>query len=196
MNAAELYDESGKPVGIFFCGKCRKVGWCRDAAEACCVPHKCRTCGKEEPTSQCDDCFKAEQQAKELARYEKAGKVTDWDGWVYVDGYGYKDGFFESIDDLEDYLADQPDYSRPEYAWTCEPCQFVAVDTDSIYEQIENDERAYEDFDRHDLAGTDELEAALKAFTEVNASIVSYLPDYSKALLLSAPPKSEGVNQQ
>ena len=182
MDAAELYKQSGESVNVWFCGKCGTVGWNKDAAERCCIPHKCKTCGKAEPTAECNDCYKAREQKKELERFEKADKVTTWDGWIYLDGYGYKDGYFESVADLEDYLADHPD-SRPEYAWTCSENQFVSVDTDSLYEQIE--ERGYEDFGRGELNGTDELEAAIKIFEKANESIVSYEPDYSKALLLA-----------
>lgn len=190
MTSFQLHKESGEPVNVWVCGECGKVGWNKDAAERCCAPHTCKTCGKEEPMSECRECSDARYAQKERERFEKAEKVTTWDGWVFCDeGFGYQDGYFESVEDLLDYLSDQnADFEEPlltpEYCWTCEPRQFVAVDAEDIYERIENDEAAYEEFERGSLNGTDELEAALRAFEKANESIVSYHPDYSKALIL------------
>ena len=191
MNATELYTKEARPTGVFFCEKCNRVGLDKASAERCCVPHRCKTCGKEEKMLECNECFTKREREKEAQRFEKAEKVSEWEGWVYSDGLGYKNGYFESVEDLEDYLEDQPSYSRPEYVWTCEQQSFVSADAETIYEQIENDERAYEDFERGSLNGTDELEAALKAFTEANTGIVSYTPDYSKALLLPERPATD-----
>lgn len=188
MEAFQLYKESGDATGVFACGKCGRVGWNRDAAERCCVPSKCVTCGKEEKMRECRECFNAKEVAKEAARFDAAEKITEWNGWVYSDGLGYKNGFFESTEDLLDYIEDEPDFSQREYVWPCQPSPFVLVSADDIYEGIENDERAYENFDRNDLKGTEELEAAIAAFEKANEDIVSYSPDYSKVIVLNAQP--------
>lgn len=191
MNIFQLYRQSGESVNVWVCGKCGKVGWNQQVAEKCCLPHTCRTCGKEEQLSECWECSKKRHAKKELDRYEKAEKVTTWDGWVFCDeGFGYQDGYFKSVSSLLGYItdhnADQDDpLLTPEYAWTCQKRQFVSVDAEDIYERIENDESAYEDFERGSLNGTEELETALLAFAKANEDLVSYYPDYSKAVLLA-----------
>lgn len=205
MDTTELYTKSGESVNVWFCGKCNRVGWDKGAAERCCVPHVCKTCGKEEQMSECRDCSDVRHAKAERERFEKAEKVAQWDGWVFSDeGYGYKDGYFESVDDLLEYLsdanADHEERLTPEYVWTCKENQFVSVDPEEdIYERIE--ENGYEDFERGSLSGTDELEAAILAFEKANESVVSYEPDYSKALLLpdiqaAATTASSGTTDQ
>lgn len=91
MNIFQLHKESGEAVNVWVCGQCGIVAWNKDAAERCCIPHKCKTCGKEENMSECRDCFNARAAKKERERFEKAEKVTEWTGWVYADGgYGYR----------------------------------------------------------------------------------------------------------
>lgn len=166
------------------CDHSSTIGWCKDAAESCCVPHRCKTCGKEEQRLECWDCVKAREAKKEAERFEKAQKITEWEGWVFADGCGYKDGYFHDLEELFDWLADQPPDARPEYVWACREEQFVAVSLESILEDIASSESAYEDFETGSLKGQDELRAALEAFAEANKDTVSYFPDYSKAILL------------
>lgn len=71
----------------------------------------------------------------------------------------------------------------PEYLWTCSEERFAHINLDSILQQIE--EAGYEDFDRLDLTGIEELSQAIDAFNTANAHIVSYSPDYNKALALT-----------
>lgn len=191
MNATELFIQSGESAGIYFCGQCKRVAYDgRQGAERCCLPHKCITCGKDEETRECPECSDARFAKQERERFEKAEKITEWGGWVFCDGnYGYKDGYFESVSDLMDWIGDHnADYPQLEinleYVWPCKETEFVCVDVDDIYERIE--ERGYEDFERGSLVGTNELEAAIAVFEKANESIVSYEPDYSRALLLQS----------
>jgi hypothetical protein len=142
-------------------------------------------------------------EKKEAARFAAAEKVTEWEGWLYSDGIqgyndGYNDGYYAGADALMDYIADNtPDDEElaeleedelaeipkmPEYLWTCDEERFATASLDSIMENIAD--RGYEDFDTADLKGTEELGAAIDAFNEANVGIVSYRPNYKKALIL------------
>lgn len=189
MNAQQLYKltlnntaAGYDPVDAWYCGKCGRIAYDKTGAEKCCVPRTCDTCKQPCDMRECNDCFNKRAAAQELARFEKADKVSTFDGWVYTDtGYGYQEGYFRSVDELFDWLAEHE--LALDYVWTCKATQFVSVDTDTIYENIEDN--GYEDFERADLLGTTELEAAIAVFEKANEGIVSYEPDYTTALVLS-----------
>jgi hypothetical protein len=186
MNATELYLKDGRTAGIFFCGQCRIVASSRTFAEDCCQNYKCESCGKDtggRSYTKCATCINAERKAKEAERFAKAEKLTKWDGWVFCEGLGVGNGFFESIEDMISDIGEDGDESLPEYVWACEANHFVCADVSDITERIADN--AYEDFDVDDLGGLDELSAAIDKFNEVNKDVVSYEPDYTKAVLLS-----------
>lgn len=186
MNAQELFHASGKPTGIFHCEKCRIVHRTKEMADACCDP-KCGICGVTvgNYSVYCDACVKKREEEREAERYAKAEKLETWDGWVYCEGYGYQDGYFDSIDSLLECLdesADEEGFVRPTYAWCCEPDQIVRASFDSIIDSIEFAEGQ----DASDLEGVKELQAALDAFNKANESVVTYSADYKKAVAIPA----------
>ena len=188
MNAIELYLEHGKSAGIFYCEKCRQVAGSQVLAEQCCQNYLCSKCGKDVGSRSwlvCDACRAADETAKERERFEKAEKLTAWDGWVYLEGTG-NNGYSESLSDFYDRWADAngEDADLPEYVWACKSEQFVTVDFDGIMENIE--ENGYEDFDSRTLNGLEELKAAIKQFEAANAGVLSYSPDFTKAILINA----------
>ena len=178
MNATELFVKEGKSAGIYFCGQCRCVSRTQAEAEQCCKPYACDKCGKEilRYHTRCDDCHNVERARVERERFDKAEKLTEWTGWVYCEGLGFRDGFFESIAELSD------EEGLPEYVWTCTPDHFVHADVSDITERIAD--QAYEDWDPDELNGLEELRAALDKFNEANKDAISYSPDYTKAVLL------------
>jgi hypothetical protein len=190
MNATELFHQDGKTAGIFYCGKCRCVARSQAAAEQCCQNRKCSKCGKDTGSQLklvCDTCQAVKFLTQEAERFAKADKITEWSGWVFCEGFGYHDGYFESIEDLLDFLDDednkrQDGESGVTYAWACEADQIVNVSLDDILQNIEAD--AYEGFDSETLKGLPEFKAAIAAFNLANAGELSYTPDYSKAILL------------
>jgi hypothetical protein len=174
-----------------------------EQAESCCADYKCTYCGVDVPRKNfrhaCSSCIAEKEREKEAARFAAAEKVTEWDGWLYSDEIqGYKDGYYADVGELMDYIADNtPDAEEmaelkedelaeipklPEYLWTCDEERFATASLDSIMENISD--RGYEDFDTADLKGTEELGAAIDAFNAANAGIVSYSPNYKKALIL------------
>lgn len=184
MNAIELFHRDGKSAGVFYCEKCRIVATSKHLADQCCN-WVCKTCGK--PTGRnywsiCDPCERIEREEKERKRFKDAEKVTSWDGWVYLDGYG-RDGFADSVNELIEYIEDE-EGAVPEYAWTCDPNHFAVLDIDDILQRIEEDGDAYEDFHASDMNGVDELAKAITAFNEANKDVVSWSPNYKRAILL------------
>ena len=177
MNATELFLKTGKPAGIFFCEKCRLVAATQERAGQCCQNYKCSKCGKDTGSRSwliCDACRDAESAAKERDRFEKAEKLTKWDGWV-CNG----DDFYESIEDMLDVLDE-----APEYVWACKADHFVRAEVSDIIDRMDDD--AYEDWYPETLNGLEELKAALNKFNEANKDVCSYTPDYTKAVLINA----------
>lgn len=187
MNAIELYHQDGKSAGIFYCSSCRHVKRTEGEANECCTPTKCRYCGKESGRQHylaCESCDRANQAKKEEERFEKARKLTEWDGWVYLDGTG-NNGYSESISDFWDNWESDHDEAdeKPAYVWACKENHFAVVDISYITDRIDDD--AYEDFNTDGLKGLEELKAAIEKFNEANKDVVSYEPDYGIAILLA-----------
>ncbi len=123
----------------------------------------------------------AQSSARENAEhFAKAKKVEAWDGGAFLG-----DDYFSSMDELCDCI--ESDGSEwPEYVWAARP-QLVLRDLDAadlLQSEIEN--RGWEDMDIHDFHGVADLQAALDKFKEANASVKSYWPDHSTAILLAA----------
>lgn len=184
MNAIELFHHDGRAAGVFACGKCRTVWGAQPQAEQCCAPYHCQTCGVEVPryNTSCSACFAAEQNRIDRTRFHNAEKVESWDGWIYCEGFG-RDGFSQSIGELLEECEDEGK-ELPEYAWTCTPNAFVEVSIGDIKEQIIDSEFCYEDFDPDDLNGIEELAAAISVFNEANAGVLTYSPNFKKAVLI------------
>jgi hypothetical protein len=116
---------------------------------------------------------------------EEAEKVDSHDGWVYSDGHGNNEGYFDSVDEfemwwLEEFGEDEP---LPEYVWTCRS-ERIVPDGEKIMERLSQDwiERGWEDMDESDFEGFNELLAALKAFSEANKDVLAWHPNYKLAV--------------
>ena len=185
MNATELFLKEGKSAGVFYCEKCRFIHRTSAEADQCCQPYKCDKCGKEieRYRTRCNACRNAADEEVERVRFEKAEKLTAWDGWVFSEGIG-RDGYSHSLSDFYDNWADEHDEGGvpPKYVWACKATHFVRADVSDITERMADD--AYEDWEPDTLNGLVELKAALDKFNEVNADVCSYRPDYTKAILL------------
>jgi hypothetical protein len=182
MNAIELYHQDGKSAGIYYCEKCRIVARTKEQAEECCSPRKCK-CGTicEKGYFQCRPCIEKEREDREKARFEKAEKVTSWDGWVYCDGLGWNNNFSENLDSFLE-LCEYEECDIPEYVWACNKIHFCNFDIDNELQRIS--ENSYEDFDYESFKGIEELKAAINHFNEINYNLVMYEPDYTKAVLI------------
>lgn len=193
MNAENLHLKDGTPTRAWYCSTCHIVYQTQNAAEACCRPAVCESCGQEmdKPKSwhKCDKCrdaaFESGRVAKESERFAAAKKVTAFDGWVYCEYIdNHNDGFFESLEQLIDFCQDEEEI-MPDYCWSCNAVSFVNLDISNALEDIE--QNGYEDFDASDCKGLDTLQAAVKVFNEANRNTVKYEPNYDLAVML--PPE-------
>lgn len=196
MNATALYvkdplalpGSSFKPSGVYYCEKCKYVGPSQEMAEQCCQNYKCDRCGLDTGSRsylRCDACREADRLEKEQRAFAAAEKVTTWHGWVFSEGLGHADGYFESVEDLLNFCEEEDGIEVPPYAWTCSAKAFATADLESVLSSIEDD--AYEDFDVESLDGLPELKAAIDRFNEQNREVVSYFPDYTKAITIAKP---------
>jgi len=177
MNANELFMSSGKPAGIFFCEACRRV-WCdKDVAESCC---RCRYCGELEKNSHAECRYRA-MHKRRAEVLEAAAVIENYDGWVYAEGCGYRDGYFPSMDDLLEYLAEEELSDWPERVHCCTPVTIRWPDASDIAERV--CEGLYEEAD-NDLQGLKELDEALAEFAKANASMQCFEADYSRCVLV------------
>jgi hypothetical protein len=180
--AIELFHKDGRPAGIFYCSECRIVHKTESEAQQC---HSVKLCACGQPVTRyftnCEKCrlkgWRDETDRKELARFEKAKKITpeEYDGAHVFCGEKYYDSVEEAIDD---YLEGQ----EPEYVWACKDINLPKADIDRIIEPLV--EEMWEDADSFDLNGIDELEKALAAFDKANEGISLWNPDYSTAILI------------
>jgi len=190
MNAIELFQKDGKQTGAFYCEKCRLIYQSSERANQCCNNYHCNYCGKDTGSRFrliCDPCQELKFENKEKERFEKSEKLTSYDGWVYSEGHGYKDGYFESLEDFYDWASELDENDWPEYVWTCTPNYFVQADIQDISQQI--CDNSHEDFDFDDLDGIQELEKALDQFNEKNNSVCSYEVNYKQSVLVKKPEK-------
>jgi hypothetical protein len=181
MQAQELFLSTGKSAGVYYCTKCKLVRKTQAEAEDCCSPYKCQQCGTETERyyTICNSCLRKKEHAEELARFEKSEKLTSFCGWIF-----HNDRFYESIGDMLNDIDD--DLDIPEYVWATTECHFVQLDICNVSELACNTDSAYEDFDSSDLDGIDELKIAIDEFNKANYSHISYLVDYTKAVLVGS----------
>lgn len=119
-----------------------------------------------------------QSERRDAARFEKAAKLDTWEGWV-TDGDTYWDSVETYLDQREDN-----DWEHT-YLWVAVPQRVIPhLDVGDIVEHWVTD-RGWEDMDTDDLEGVKELQAALDHFVEINKMVVSYVPDYTRAVLLA-----------
>lgn len=199
MSAIPLFHEDGKPAGVWYCSECRTVGPTAEYAERCHGTLACKTCGEPIESSRrsayniCSECeekaWRERQAAKEADRFEKAKKITaaEWPGWVYREGCGGE--YFREVEDVIERMQDDSEGADPpRYVWAAKDVGVSKVDIDDVVSNILDN--GWEDMELSDLNGVAEMEAAIDAFNEANASIEVYLPDYSIAILLDPPNES------
>jgi hypothetical protein len=121
----------------------------------------------------------AQSARRDAARFEKAAKLTEWDGWV-TDGDHYWDSVGTYLDEREN-----EDWEHT-YLWVATPHQIIPhLDASDITEHWITD-RGWEECDLDAFDGVEELQAALDHFVEANQKVVSYSPDYTRAVLLDS----------
>lgn len=190
MNAQELSRPDGQQSSVWHCGKCGSVFGGRDnpaigqtLAEACCRPKICE-CGAEVARyrTACQACLDRHQREKTAAQMVAAEKLDTWDGWVYWEGRGWKDGYFDSLEELHEWYDDQDEEFRPElplWVFVCKKVPFDGLDVSRLIEMCTED--SFEDAAGR-LSGIPELTTAIEAFNKANVGLVSYTPDFKYAV--------------
>lgn len=185
MNSYELISpKTGKPCGVFVCGECNLVT-SKDIVERCCQPCKCGKPARNRFESKCSDCVDAEYRERKAKQLDEA-ELVEWDGSMIFseEVSGYRDGWFDSPDDLADYLADEDeDLGKPEFAFLGRKC-VRELDLSRAIEQMTED--TYEDAEvcatLEDLA---RLEEAVTAFNAKYA-VTYYDHDYKRKVRIFA----------
>ncbi len=122
--------------------------------------------------------------ARERDRVQKAKpiKFQDYKGWVYIEGVGYDDGYFESVDELLDFIeSSDDDVLDIHYCWPCEAKRFGKLCADSILEGAL--EESFDGFGGFE--GEKELREAIKQFNDKNTDCLSYYPRYDEVIILN-----------
>lgn len=196
MHAVQLNRaDTGQLINRWFCSKCGKLAVDQDVAERCCC---CRLCEKEigkddfygdTQFPEHKTCRAELDRQRELQRFEKAEKLEQWTGPVYASGLGYSDGYFDFVDSLQDWCADEED-KLPDYVWCCTTDKCCPT-ADHLYEMITERviENGWDEMETDDINGTDELYEALKVFVAANEKLVCWNIDTSRALLLKPAAK-------
>lgn len=164
-------------TSAYQCGECKKVYLDRRMAEQCCLHKYCEDCGCELPSR----WYKFVCKSCDLKRlYDKAEKLTpdQWDDWVQRDGYGYNDGFFESVDDLLEYCKDTGS-EPPDWVFCCKGIRHQ-LDADQILDNMLDD--AYDDAPDQ-IVDEDSLRDFIKAWN-AKQIVSTYYPDYTKVVVL------------
>ena len=187
-----------KEVTCYKCGKCGLVYHVREWAERCCKPKKCERCGVEIPHNAfytlCNKCRAEKEREEELHRFEKARKYTlksappERCEMMYSDSYGYNEGYFSEIEELEEYCEDN-DIIMPDYVW-CTSSHQLNIDIDSVVESECEDlhEDAYEWIAQKDI---DELRTFVNRWCEKQTTTRTFYVDYSAVIVLNKKNKEK-----
>lgn len=187
MDAIELFHQDGKSAGIYYCEKCRLVYNGKHQAAQCCAPVVCE-CGTEIEDRyyrQCRKCRHVAHLKRERELFEKAEKLTEWNGPVLLPD---SDRYYASI---QDYMDDAFDGEVPqhEYVWACDSRPICVLDLYRIIENATDD--APEEFDPDDLEGRTDLEAAIDRFNDLNKGVVMWESDHKTAVVLATKPTAD-----
>lgn len=185
MDAYELISpKTGKPCGVWVCGRCNKVME-KGLAERCCLPCACGKESRNRFEARCTECADADWSERRAKDLEKA-ELVEWDGESMIfseEVTGYRDGWFYSPEDLRDYLADEDEeYAVPEFAFVGKK-QVRELDIDRAVSEMTED--TYEDAELH-VADSD-WKALMDAVDTFNAKyrVTYYVHDYSKKVRVS-----------
>lgn len=178
-------------VTCYKCGNCGSVFISEEYAEKCCRPKHCEKCGAEMPHNSyytlCEKCRAEKEATKEKERFEKAKHYT-FDNvpqssiiMLYSDSYGENEGYFDDLEQLEDY-CEENDIEMPGYVWGTR-CERISMDAGSI---IENAcEELHEDaYDWIGKESEEELQETLNKWCEKQSGTDTYYVDYKVAIIL------------
>lgn len=184
MNAYELISpNTGKPCGVFVCGVCNMV---RDKhiVERCCKPCECGKPSRNRFECKCSECADKEWRERMEKKLDDA-QLVEWDGCSMIfseEVTGNRDGWFDSPDDLLDYLADDDEEDIPEFAFVGRKC-VKKLDISRAVDEMTED--TYEDAKLHvSDADWKALQDAVDAFN-AKYSVTYFVHDYKQKVRIS-----------
>ena len=175
---------------IWSCGECGVIHIGKSKAEQCCLLKKC-DCGQpiDPYYSKCQPCQSKEwneKKANELVeKLAKAQLVENYQGFIFVDGYGSNDGYFEDEDEFLDACElEDPPLVVPEFAFCCRPNHLKdhKIDADGILESLLDGFHE----DAIDQVDFDELQKLLDGWIS-DQKLISYDVDYSLKVRIGGP---------
>lgn len=195
MKTQELFEQIQEKIildlkeGEMRCPKCKGLRFFyveengKAHIEACRECHTgklyvCKYCHKANKTDYCS-CKEA-REARDNARFEKAEKLTpdQYDGWVYFDGMGYNEGYFESLNALIEHCEDEG-IEAPGWVYCCTEMSHKLY-IDSAIERMLDD--AFEDARDH-LVDEKELYDFVDKWN-AKQTVTSYYPNYKRVVVL------------
>ena len=191
------------------CGACGVVRADNAAAVSCCW-RNCEDCDVLIPLDRaywmvCSDCSGKRSRARsnkiEADHLRDAKLVSACDyalsydcDWVYWEGHGFNEGFFESCGELEDYCSDE-DIDLPDQAWACSPNQLTLDAKEIVADALESGEH-YEGADENvSEAHWTLLQTILDAWCK-DVAIVSYMPNYHLRVVLDDDIETEHPSEE
>lgn len=141
MNAQEIVNKETGKVVFYACGKCGNMFPTNAAADQCCVPYRCDTCGCETKRyrTRCESCG-------DLAMLLKA-TVTPIEEFTMIqsDDYPYNDGYLDADDIHELEELDNP----PAFVFGT-TFTLYSLDAVTIVEQAMGDHHEDAEFDHQE----------------------------------------------
>jgi len=183
VNAVELHHADGRPAGVWYCQNCRNVRRTASEAEECCAPRICECGARVECPGRlkCDNCRAGYRLERELLRFDRAEKLTDWDGPVYLaDQDRYADDPEALVDDLWDEGVEHLD--MPDYAWATTEIPGLQFDPERVAYDLVRD---MPDDLESELLGLDEFRVACEKLMAANSGLRWHEPDFGRAVLLA-----------
>lgn len=186
MKATELFRDGGKPAGIYFCAKCRRVHVEKSGAENCCAPEKCSSCGivlNEENRArykQCNGCTEVRRTKKEIDTLRNA-EIIQKPTHSYIhtyDAIGRNDGFME-LCELYDEVESEG-MTLPCYVFDCKEEHWDGLDADNIIENALSD--WFEDAQDH-IVDIEQLRDFLTVWNK-KQTLCQYGEDQSRIIVL------------
>jgi len=164
-------------IDAFKCLVCNKAYLKEKIAQDCCSPKFCQSCGKQleyKYMLKCVSCI-------EKQRFEKAEKLSEWNGKVYDN-----DEYYDSVEEFIETCEDNEN-EIPEYVYVVEPRKWkgLTIDLDS---QLEDEyEEAIEN-----IVEITELEEFLKKWNE-KQNIISFVPNFKKVVMIKKLAEEETI---
>ena len=142
----------------------------------------CKWCDKPNKSDycNCDTASRIRTYKAMDAHYEKAKRLLpeQYEGWIYAEGLGYNEGYFESVDTLIEYCEDEG-IDVPDWVYCCEETSHT-LDIDSAIDSMLDE--AFEGARDH-LKDEKELYDFVDKWN-AKQSIISYYPDYKRVVVL------------